>query len=157
MPGTIVRAPCQGRAAQGHIRFGFSRSRTCSHHGALPITPVYKNMLGRDHTCLPRIMQYVAGFRCQPFSMFRRHRTRLMRQSQALPIFAMVDRLKATLPQVAALENVRGIRVVMRTIMRSLKSLQRYHMITLDMTRLIGESQSSGRGYDSCWFGRNAP
>jgi site-specific DNA-cytosine methylase len=113
-----------------------------------PVTPVYEDMLARDHTLLPSITHYVAGFPCQPFSMLRRHRTRLMREPQALPFFAVVDTIKAKLPQVAVLENVRGIKVVMHTIMRSLRSNQQYHIFTLNMNPVhLGEPIQRPRIY----------
>ena len=113
-----------------------------------PANSLYTDMLQRDHTSLPRITHYVAGFPCKPFSMLRRHQTHLMRERQAQPFYAVVDTLRATLPQVAVLENVTGIKRVMCTILRSVRSLRHYHIFILDMNpRHLGERIQRPRVY----------
>jgi site-specific DNA-cytosine methylase len=90
---------------------------------------IFDDMLTRDHRALPAHNVYVCGFPCKPFSALR-HRSRLLRERDARPFFAMFSTLRQALPQLAILENVLGIRRVMAKVWRRIRELRWYEALT---------------------------
>ena len=109
---------------QGSVRT-FTRA-TCP-----PTGPIFEDMLTRDRTKLPDMDVYVCGFPCTPFSSLRQHQSRLLREEAAKPFFEVLEVLRHKKPKLAVLENVLGIRQVMRKVLRYLRGLKFYWIIVL--------------------------
>ena len=105
-------------------------------------------MLRRDPADLPQHSVYVCGFPCTPFSMLRRHSTKLLREPAAKPFRAAVKTIKTRLPPVAVLENVHGIRRVMSHVVSHFVKLRWYYVfvIAIDSAEL-GEPVKRPRYY----------
>ena len=105
-------------------------------------------MLQRDPADLPQHSVYVCGFPCTPFSLLRRHSTKLLREPAAKPFRATVKTIKTRLPPVAVLENVRGIRRVMNPVVSHFVKLRWYYVfvIAIDSAEL-GEPVKRPRYY----------
>ncbi len=73
---------------------------------------------------IPDIDVYINGFPCTPYSLLRRHRTKLMREKAAKPYFKLLEVLRTKRPAMAILENVLGIRKVMNRIAADLVRLE---------------------------------
>ena len=134
------------------------RAMIAANHGGLasgetargsPVKPViFDDMVSRSHTELPPISHYVAGFPCKAFSMLRAHNTKLLREKTARPFFAVVATLKAAQPQVAVLENVMGIKRVLREVRRRLQCGGMYDVFTVDLNpATLGEPVHRPRVY----------
>ena len=113
-----------------------------------PETAVYEDMLRRSVDELADVDIYVVGFPCTPYSMLRRHSTRLLREAAAKPYFELLRVLRAKRPALAILENVLGLRSVLPRILRDLKKLRWYNIVhfVLDPPQL-GEPVSRPRFY----------
>lgn len=94
-----------------------------------PEAILFPDMLGRDHSTLPHHNVYVCGFPCTPFSSLHKG-SRLLRDPNARPFFAMLATLQAALPQLAILENVLGIRQVMAKVWKHIQRLRWYEALT---------------------------
>lgn len=94
-----------------------------------PEAVIFPDMLTRDHSGLPPHNVYVCGFPCTPFSSLHQG-SRLFRDPNARPFFAMLATLRQALPQLAILENVLGIRRVMATVWKHLRKLRWYEVLT---------------------------
>ena len=68
----------------------------------------YSNILQRDHSQLPAVDVYCAGFPCTPFSMLH-NKSRLLRDPAAKQFRATIATIATAKPKVAILENVKGI------------------------------------------------
>jgi len=112
------------------------------------VGPVYDDMLRRDPKSLPPHTVYVCGFPCKPFSLLRRHSTKLMREPQAKPFFATVKVIKEQLPPVAILENVLGMRQVMQHVVSYFVRLRWYHVLVIPIDSAeLGEPVRRPRYY----------
>lgn len=113
-----------------------------------PEKAVYEDMLRRSVDELPDIDIYVVGFPCTPYSLLRRHQTRLLREPAAKPYFELLRVLRTKRPALAILENVLGLRSVLPRILRDLKKLRWYNVVhfVLDPPQL-GEPVSRPRFY----------
>ena len=81
---------------------------------------LYPDVLSKDLTGLPQVDMYVAGFSCKPFSTLH-HGTRLLKDPQAAIFFAVARRIAAIRPPCFVLENVCGIRRVLRQVLSVLR------------------------------------
>ena len=113
-----------------------------------PEDKVYEDMLQRSVADLPDIDVYVAGFPCTPYSLLRRHSTRMFKEKAARPYFELLKVLRAKRPALAILENVLGLRSVLPKVLRDLKRLRCYNIIyfILNPTH-FGEPVSRPRYY----------
>lgn len=112
-----------------------------------PQTQIFKDMLRRDHGSLPSCDIYCCGFSCKPFSTLHT-RSRMFKEKEAKVFFGAVNTIRATLPPVAVLENVRGIRKVMSRVLQTLKGLGAYNIVVCDIDpRDAGEPVSRPRVY----------
>ncbi len=113
-----------------------------------PAGPVYHDMLRRDHGALPPHSVYVCGFPCTPFSSLRRHSTKLLREPAARPFFATVEVIRQQLPHVAIMENVVGIRAVMKHVVSYFVKLRWYHVLVIPIdSAQLGEPVRRPRYY----------
>ncbi len=111
---------------------------------------LFHDILLRDHAELPTISLYTAGFPCTPFSSLRT-RAPCFRDKNARQFRATVETLRRCRPAAAVLENVVGIRRVMRQVLSRLNSIGGYSIITMGMNpALLGEPQSRPRVYFLC-------
>jgi len=94
-----------------------------------PKAVIFPDMLTRDHRALPAHNVYVCGFPCTPFSALHQG-SRLLRDPNARPFFAMLSALRQALPQLAILENVLGIRQVMAKMWKHTRKLRWYEALT---------------------------
>ena len=91
---------------------------------------------------------YVCGFPCTPFSSLRQHSTRLLREAAARPFFKVLEVLRTRKPKLAVLENVLGIRKVMKKILGYLRRLLIYWVIVVPIDSMdLGEPVSRPRYY----------
>ena len=113
-----------------------------------PEKTVYADMLRRNLDGLPDIDIYVVGFPCTPYSILRRHNTRLMREAAAKPYFELLRVLRAKRPALVILENVLGLRIVLDRVLRDLQKLRWYTILyfILDPTQ-FGEPVARPRYY----------
>ena len=103
------------------------------------------DMLSRDHQSLPLCDLYVCGFPCKPFSKLH-HKSLGLREKEARPFTAVLKTLRAILPAVAVLENVRGIAPYLPKIWARLRSLQWYEVLTVEIDpATMGEPVSRPR------------
>lgn len=113
-----------------------------------PTGPIFSDMLKRRCEDMPDMDVYVCGFPCTPFSYLRRHSTRLLREAAAKPFFKVVDVLRTRRPKLAVLENVLGIRDVMKKVLGYLLRLQIYLIIVLPIdSQDLGEPVARPRYY----------
>ena len=113
-----------------------------------PTGPIFTDMLKRKCDDIPGIDVYVCGFPCTPFSALRAHSTRLLREEAAKPFFKVLEVLRSRQPKLAVLENVFGIRQVMKRILRCLRELRIYWVICLPIDpQDLGEPVSRPRFY----------
>ena len=112
-----------------------------------PEQTLYADMLRRNPDDLPDIDIYVIGFPCTPYSSLHL-KSRLMREVAAKPYFQLLKVLRSKLPAMAILENVVGLRKVLRRVLRDLKALRCYTILyfILDPTH-FGEPVSRPRYY----------
>ena len=110
------------------------------------------DMLSRDHQSLPLCDLYVCGFPCKPLSKLH-HKSLGLREKEARPFTAVLKTLRAILPAVAVLENVRGIAPYLPKIWARLRSLQWYEVLTVEIDpATMGEPVSRPRFFSS-WCG----
>jgi site-specific DNA-cytosine methylase len=115
---------------------------------ASPPAVLFDDMLNRDLAAIPDIDVYVNGFPCTPYSMLRRHQTRLLKEPAAKPYFKTLEVLRAKLPAMAVLENVQGIRRVMPKIKQDLLRLKAYNVYVIDVdSAMFGEPVARPRVY----------
>ncbi len=109
--------------------------------------PILANMLRRDNSMLPPHDVYVVGFSCKPWSTLH-HQSKLWREPEAKTFGAVLKLLRQRRPRLAVLENVTGIRRVMPSVMKRLRSLIVYdvHVLHLD-PRDFGEPVHRSRVY----------
>ena len=113
-----------------------------------PEGPVYHDMLKRDPAGVPAHSVYVCGFPCTPFSLLRRHSTKLLRELAAKPFFAAVRMIKESLPPLAILENVSGIRQVMKYVVGHFVALAWYYVLVIPIDSAdLGEPVKRPRYY----------
>jgi len=98
-----------------------------------PSGPIFVDMLKRDKSELPAFNVYVCGFPCNPYSMLRRHATKLLQEQAAKPYRKMLTVLNDRKPALAILENVAGLKVVMSKILSDLEKLRSYHILVLPL------------------------
>ena len=97
------------------------------------------DMLKRPSETLPDVDLYVCGFPCKPFSKLHCNRTGL-KDKNARPFFKLLNVLRVKQPSVAVLENVLGIKNVLKTIMQKLRGLGLYEVLTAELNPLdMGE------------------
>jgi site-specific DNA-cytosine methylase len=96
-----------------------------------PKQAFYDDMLSRDLSKLPWVHIYIAGFPCKPYSMLH-HKTKLMKEKTAKPLFAILKLLRTSGPAVAVLENVKGISRVMDKVLGMIRR-QGYHVMHIEM------------------------
>lgn len=93
---------------------------------------LFGDITKRDHTKLPKLDLYVAGFPCQAFSGLR-HDAGGFQDPRGTIFFECVETIRHTKPKCFLLENVRGLLshnagTTFDTIIRTLKKLQTYHV-----------------------------
>ena len=91
-----------------------------------PAGPIFVDMLKRNIQDIPDVDMYVAGFPCTPFSMLRRHNSRLLQEAAAKPFKKLLEVLAERKPALAVLENVMGIKKVMKQVCQKLVKLGCY-------------------------------
>ena len=110
----------------------------------------FADMLTRAPERVPHHNLYVCGFPCQPFSTLRQN-SQLFAEAKAKPFRAMLRTMRAKRPQVAVLENVRGIVRVRARLERSLRSIGGYCVTILRLDpRTLGEPVCRPRVYIVC-------
>ena len=113
-----------------------------------PVGPIFPDMLKRDIPSIPAHSVYVCGFPCKPFSLLRRHSTKLMREPTAKPFFATVKVIREHLPMVAILENVEGIKSVMKYVVNYFVNLLWYYVLVIPINSVeLGEPVRRPRVY----------
>ena len=80
----------------------------------------------------PYVHMYISGFSCKPFSMLH-HRTKLLEEQEAQVFWAVRDRLHRVRPACFVLENVLGIRRVLREVVEALEGHGLYHVSICEM------------------------
>lgn len=93
---------------------------------------IYKDITTRNHSSLPHVDLYVAGFPCQAFSGLR-HDASGFKDPRGTIFFECLETIKHTKPKCFLLENVRGLLShdsgnTFDTIIRSLNALNMYHI-----------------------------
>ena len=113
-----------------------------------PEGPVFHDMLQRDAADIPAHSIYVCGFPCTPFSRLRQHSTKLLREPAAKPFFESVRSIRQSLPPVAILENVLGIRQVMTHVVSYFARLGWYYVLVIPIDSAeLGEPVKRPRYY----------
>ena len=90
---------------------------------------VFPDMIRRDPAKLPAHNVYVCGFPCKPFSTLHSGSQKL-KDKNAKPFFALLRTLRRCLPALVVLENVIGIRSVLKKIWAHLHALKWYEVLT---------------------------
>jgi DNA (cytosine-5)-methyltransferase 1 len=93
---------------------------------------IYEDIKTRDHSKLPYLDLYVAGFPCQAFSNLR-HNAKGFQDPRGTIFFECLETIKQTKPLCFILENVRGILShdsgkTFSTILQSLNDIGFYHV-----------------------------
>lgn len=93
---------------------------------------LHKDITKRDHSKLPALDLYVAGFPCQAFSGLR-HDASGFQDPRGTIFFECVETIRHTKPKCFLLENVRGLLshnagTTFETIIRTLKKMSAYHI-----------------------------
>ena len=96
-----------------------------------PDGPIFDNLLTRKIEDIPDVDMYVCGFPCTPYSMLRRHRSRLLKEEAAKPLKKLLEVLEVRKPPLAVLENVLGIEKVMRQVCKMFTKLGCYFVIVV--------------------------
>lgn len=113
-----------------------------------PAGPIFDDMLRRKTSDIPDHDVYVCGFPCTPYSLLRRHDTKLLREEAAKPFFKILEVLKTCLPAMAVLENVKGVKKVMKAVIKALQRLQWYFVIVVPIDSVdLGEPVHRPRYY----------
>ena len=113
-----------------------------------PADKLYADMLNRATDETPNVDIYVCGFPCTPYSMLRAHKTKKFKEAAAKPYFAMLKFLRIKRPPLAVLENVGGLRRLLRKVLSDLARLKCYHVIWMMMDSAdLGEPVSRPRCY----------
>ena len=119
---------------------------------------MYSNMTTRDHTQVPHVDLYVAGFPCQSFTSLKYNAKGLDDPKIGNLLFHCIETIRYTQPKVFILENVRGILThdkghTMARVTEMLDSLSDY-LIKYKVlnTKDYGIPQSRNRVY---WVGFN--
>lgn len=113
-----------------------------------PEGPIFDNMLTRKDEDIPEMDVYVCGFPCTPFSMLRRHKSRLLQEDAAKPFMKLLQVLRARRPALAVLENVLGIEKVMKPVCNMLRKLGCYFIIVVKIdSKELGVPLSRPRYY----------
>ena len=117
-------------------------------HACSPPEVFFEDMLRRPTTKVPDVHVYVCGFPCTPYSSLRQHSTKLFKDPNARPYFAMLKVLRAKLPALGVLENVAGLKRVMNKVLRDLESLGHYHILWMSIdSQKLGEPVARPRFY----------
>ena len=105
-------------------------------------------MLTRKTDEIPDMDMYVCGFPCTPFSILRRHKSRLLREAAAKPFFKILEVLRERKPALAVLENVIGIAKVKKKVLAMLVKLGCYIIIVVQIdSKALGVAVSRPRYY----------
>ena len=113
-----------------------------------PDGPIFENMLTRKLEDIPEFDLYVCGFPCTPFSLLRRHKSRLLQEQAAKPFRKLLELLDKRAPPLAVLENVLGILKVMKQVCDMLRRLGRYFVIVVKIdSKDLGEAVARPRYY----------
>ena len=113
-----------------------------------PTMSIFDDMLSRDLDAVPAVDVYVCGFPCTPYSSLRSHRTKLFKEPAAKPYFAVLKYLKHRRPALAVLENVKGLRRVIRRVLDDLEKLKWYFVFWMMIdSEDFGEPVSRPRCY----------
>lgn len=107
-------------------------------HCNYPDCKMYSDITQRNHSKLPKLDLYVAGFPCVSFSMLGKREGTADPTGRGLLFFDCVATIKATRPTVFVLENVKGLvthnnRNTFRMVLATLKRLGSYHVQDLLM------------------------
>ena len=106
---------------------------------------VYPDMMRRDPP--PRCDLYVCGFPCKPFSTLHL-KSKGFREKQARPFTGVLKTLRAILPPVAVLENVKGIDRYLNKVWNRLYGLRWYEVLTVCINpKDMGEPVTRDRMY----------
>jgi DNA (cytosine-5)-methyltransferase 1 len=93
---------------------------------------LYDDILTRNHSLLPHVDMYIAGFPCQTFSLLGK-RQGFDHPTKGTIFFECFETIKLTRPKCFILENVQGLLShdkgrTMAVILNHLKSLNMYHI-----------------------------
>ena len=93
---------------------------------------LYDDILTRNHSLLPHVDMYIAGFPCQTFSLLGK-REGFDHPTKGTIFFECFETIRLTRPKCFILENVRGLLShdkgrTMAVILNHLKSLNMYHI-----------------------------
>jgi len=113
-----------------------------------PNGPIYDDMLKRKTEDLPAQSIYCCGFPCKPFSLLRQHSTKLLKEKTAKPFFAVLKVVRHSRPLIVVLENVMGIRAVLKQVLGHLKKIDGYFIFVIPIDSAdLGEPVSRPRFY----------
>ena len=113
-----------------------------------PKGPIFEDMLKRKTEDVPEFDVYVCGFPCTPYSLLRRHSTKLMREPAAKPFFKVLELLRERAPRLVILENVMGITKVMAKVLKDIKRLGLYTIFVIPIdSKDLGEPVARPRLY----------
>ena len=113
-----------------------------------PAGPIFEDMLKRKMADVPEHDVYVCGFPCTPYSLLRRHKTKLMREPAAKPFWKMLELLRERKPRLAVLENVMGIKSVIARVLKDMKKLGLYSIFVIPIdSKDLGEPVARPRVY----------
>ena len=113
-----------------------------------PAGPIFEDMLKRNMADVPELDVYVCGFPCTPYSLLRRHKTKLMREPAAKPFWKVLELLRERKPRLAILENVMGIKKVMAKVLKDIKKLGLYSIFVIPIdSKELGEPVARPRMY----------
>lgn len=93
---------------------------------------IYHDITKRDHSTLPALDLYVAGFPCQAFSALR-HDAHGFSDPRGILFFECLETIRHTRPKCFILENVAGLLShdsgnTMKTILHAIDRLRTYHV-----------------------------
>ena len=117
-----------------HHVFGSEIDENCRKVIRLNFSPLrlYRDITERDHSLLPGLDLYVAGFPCQAFSGMR-HDADGFNDPRGTIFFECLETIRRTRPRCFILENVAGLLShdsgnTMKTILHSIRRLRTYHV-----------------------------
>jgi site-specific DNA-cytosine methylase len=93
---------------------------------------LYGDILARDASELAKRAIYVAGFPCKAFSSLR-HETLWMEDPEAKQFYKVTSAIKESQPRLAILENVKGLKKVIRKVMQHLRECGQYRILLLEI------------------------
>jgi DNA (cytosine-5)-methyltransferase 1 len=93
---------------------------------------IFTDIIKRDHSKLPKLDLYIAGFPCQAFSGLKKNAKGFL-DPRGIIFFECVKTIHYTSPKIFVFENVKGLTThdggkTFQIILKNLKKLEKYHI-----------------------------